>query len=171
MEKCPHCGGDLWDYSTEKNAAHKDIVSEWFDAFWQLYPRKVAKASALKAWKKACTSEAIKDTIMLYMKVQLEGWRRTEPQYIPHAATWLNGRRWEDEPVKIGGAYGHIGNERVIACDKCGDSGIEQVFADNGRIPVFRRCSCARGQAPGLLIPQGDEIDPEAFEEDLTAPF
>jgi len=26
-----------------------------------------------------------------------EQWTKDNGQYIPHAATWLNGRRWEDE--------------------------------------------------------------------------
>jgi hypothetical protein len=24
-------------------------------------------------------------------------WQQKETQYLPHAATWLNGERWEDE--------------------------------------------------------------------------
>lgn len=31
-------------------------------------------------------------------------WRRDGGQYIPHAATWLNGRRWEDEAPTSDGA-------------------------------------------------------------------
>jgi hypothetical protein len=27
-------------------------------------------------------------------------WTRDSGQYIPHAATWLNQRRWEDEPFE-----------------------------------------------------------------------
>jgi len=27
-----------------------------------------------------------------------EQWQRDGGQFIPHPATWLNGRRWEDQP-------------------------------------------------------------------------
>ena len=29
-----------------------------------------------------------------------EDWMKDGGQYIPHAATWLNGRRWEDEGIE-----------------------------------------------------------------------
>lgn len=27
-----------------------------------------------------------------------DDWQRDDGRYIPHPTTWLNGRRWEDEP-------------------------------------------------------------------------
>ncbi len=145
---CPQCGFDLNHRATTID----ERIATWFDAFWQLYPRKVAKASALKAWKKvlqggAATSEAIKDEIMAALKLQLTSysWRKSR-EFIPHAATWLNGRRWEDEST----TSRHSVESRHIACDKCGDSGLVMVGFG---IDEFRRCSCARGQLPGLMIP------------------
>ena len=67
-----------------------------FSAFWLLYPKKVAKFDAEKAWKKLGADE------QLAAIVGLVPWRRVwmqrgELQFVPHAATWLNGHRWEDE--------------------------------------------------------------------------
>lgn len=65
-----------------------------FDAFWSLYPRKVAKAAARKAWEKAkCDDFA--DRVIAGLKRQLPHW--TEARFIPHPASWLNAGRWDDE--------------------------------------------------------------------------
>jgi hypothetical protein len=115
----------------------------------------------LKAWKKAATSEAIKDEIMAGLRKQLQIWGILDPltmRYVPHASTYLNGRRWEDEST----TSRHSVESRHIACDKCGDSGLMQTWGGaNGDYPAgIRRCSCARGSLPGLVIPQADANDP-----------
>lgn len=33
----------------------------------------------------------------LEIQKRSEQWQKAKGQYIPHASTWLNGRRWEDE--------------------------------------------------------------------------
>ncbi len=155
--KCPHCHKDteVSPEALEKlNYAKGDAFlfrckqETWFFDFWQLYPRKVAKASALKAWKKAATSEAIKDEIMAGLNAQLKEFMRRGSEFIPHASTYLNGRRWEDEASL--GSLSKNDKPRIIACELCGDSGL--VTAGLG-IDEFRRCSCARGKLPGLYIP------------------
>ena len=30
-----------------------------------------------------------------------DDWRKEKGKFIPHPASWLNGRRWEDEGIKI----------------------------------------------------------------------
>ncbi|MBH0778778.1 hypothetical protein [Nocardia bovistercoris] len=69
-----------------------------FVEFWAAYPRRTDKGGARKAYAKA--------TARTDPAAILEGARRfaadpnlPEPQYIPHAATWLNGERWTDEPL------------------------------------------------------------------------
>lgn len=34
---------------------------------------------------------------MAALKVHIESWKGKDKDYIPHPATWLNDRRWEDE--------------------------------------------------------------------------
>ena len=77
-----------------------DVVSPGFTEFWNAYPRKVAKQNALKAWGKtgADDSQSLTDTILADVKRRVDGeWKGKEVQYIPHPATYLNQRRWEDE--------------------------------------------------------------------------
>ncbi len=69
-----------------------------FDAFWLSYPRKVSKPTALKAWSKLSPDADLQADIIgaLEFQSQSEQWRRDDGRFIPHPATWLNGRRWED---------------------------------------------------------------------------
>jgi hypothetical protein len=67
-----------------------------FEDFWTLYPRRLAKKDAVKAWTRM-SHKARVDAL-----TALVDWRRVwlargEIEFIPHPATWLNGERWEDE--------------------------------------------------------------------------
>lgn len=73
-----------------------DEVNYYFDQLWSLYPRKVGKGQARKAFKAASKKKDFYDLLpklMDYVQT-LEG---KDKQFIPHLATWLNGERWEDE--------------------------------------------------------------------------
>ena len=67
-----------------------------FEAFWALYPRKEGKHDAVKAWKK----NKQKIPKLEKLKAALD-WQKTTDQWqrgiIPHATTWLNGHRWQDD--------------------------------------------------------------------------
>lgn len=73
-------------------------VPTGFDEFWSAYPRKVSKPQAEKAWRKlnpdAQTLQNILDGVA--RDGRSDQWLRDGGQFIPHPATWLNGRRWED---------------------------------------------------------------------------
>lgn len=71
-----------------------------FDRFWTEYPKKVAKADALKAWKKIKPSELLQDQILAAVsraKTSVD-WQKDGGQFVPYPASWLNAKRWEDEP-------------------------------------------------------------------------
>ena len=72
-----------------------------FDLFWQQYPKKSAKQDAQKVWRKLNPdSETYAEiTDGLQRAIASAQWAKNHGQYIPLAATWLNGRRWEDEPT------------------------------------------------------------------------
>lgn len=72
---------------------------ELFARFWKLYPRKVGKDKAEKAWAKVKITQALFDLIIsaLAKHSLTTGWTKDNGQFIPHASTWLNGKRWEDE--------------------------------------------------------------------------
>jgi hypothetical protein len=69
-----------------------------FKKFWSAYPRKVGREAALKAFVKIHPDADLLETILAAVKIQAasEQWQR-EAQFIPHAATWLNGKRWQDD--------------------------------------------------------------------------
>ncbi|MBA7561089.1 hypothetical protein ES708_02724 [subsurface metagenome] len=69
-----------------------------FDQFWSLYPRKVGKKAASKAWDKAKDKPAL-EVLLVALEAQKksEQWKKDGGQYIPNPATWLNQGRWDDE--------------------------------------------------------------------------
>lgn len=67
-----------------------------FDRFYLAYPRKVGKGAAVKAWTKA-VKVADPEAIIAGLAAQLPAMAKTDPKFIPHAATWLNAERWADE--------------------------------------------------------------------------
>lgn len=70
-----------------------------FESFWSAYPRKTAKDAALKAYARAAPDEALQAVILsaINRHKSSDQWQRDSGQFVPHASTWLNGRRWADE--------------------------------------------------------------------------
>jgi hypothetical protein len=70
-----------------------------FAEFWAAYPRKVDKARAEKAFKALKVDEELLGVMLesLANSATTEAWTKDGGKFIPHAATWLRGRRWEDE--------------------------------------------------------------------------
>lgn len=68
--------------------------------FWVAYPKHVAKKSARRAWDKLHADRDLLDAVLtaLEWQTRMEAWQRDGGRYVPNPATWLNGRRWEDEP-------------------------------------------------------------------------
>ena len=70
-----------------------------FDEFWSLYPRKIAKATARKAWAKLSAEQQLMAAKAIDTHCQYWKAKETELEFIPYPATWLNNERWEDELV------------------------------------------------------------------------
>ena len=70
-----------------------------FDEFWSLYPRKIAKATARKAWAKLSAEQQLMAAKAIDTHCQYWNAKETELEFIPHCSTWLNQERWEDELV------------------------------------------------------------------------
>ncbi|PPF56065.1 hypothetical protein C5B94_03860 [Clavibacter michiganensis] len=86
-----------------------ESVDESFVTFWKLYPRKVGKVAASRAWQHAIKRAPA--------QVIIAGARRfaadpnlPEKHYIPHPTSWLNAGRWDDEslPARAGGDGGRL---------------------------------------------------------------
>ena len=72
---------------------------EGFEEFWQAYPNKTGKANALKIWNRDKPNlQTVLDA--LSWQKRSESWTKDGGQFIPHASTYLNGKRYEDEKPK-----------------------------------------------------------------------
>lgn len=77
-----------------------DLASEpdGFGEFWNCYPRKTARKRAGAVWRRLTLSE--RDLALTTLPAHCAKWKREHPtstQFVPHASTWLNDKRWEDE--------------------------------------------------------------------------
>jgi len=81
----------------ERAASGAPAVTPDFLSFWSDYPRKVGKPDAMKAWAKL--SSADRSEAAGAAKIFGNIWHAAPPDrrvFIPHPATWLRNRRWED---------------------------------------------------------------------------
>ena len=71
-----------------------------FEAFWSHYVRKDGKAYAFTMWKRLDPDAELQAVMIKATERQEETnhWRGHDGEdYRPHASTWINQRRWEDE--------------------------------------------------------------------------
>lgn len=74
-----------------------------FEEFWKAYPNKKSKGRAESAWKKIKPNEQLRVEILqgLEQAKTSVDWKKDNGQFIPHPATWLNARGWEDDHRSI----------------------------------------------------------------------
>lgn len=74
-----------------------------FGAFWAAYPNKTGKGAALKAFQRIKPDDTLLDTMIAKLELMCASpqWQTDNGRYIPNPATWLNQRRWEDEPLQV----------------------------------------------------------------------
>jgi hypothetical protein len=77
---------------------NKQSVSESFRRFWKEYPRKVARHDAWLVWRRlALDPSGVEAAIEGVRREKRTEWKNRDMEHIPHATTWLNQRRWEDD--------------------------------------------------------------------------
>ena len=79
---------------TDNRIQNTDNINNYWDEFWKIYPLKVGKGAAFKAFDKAirrATPQEIIDGAKRYADDP-----NRNPGYTAHAATWLNADRWAD---------------------------------------------------------------------------
>ena len=93
-----------------ENTKDKENHLESFETFWLLYPKRIAKADALKAWKQAIKKKTADELIEL-TKAYSES-KLPDMTYIPYPASWLNKGLYEaielaekPKPFKFGVEY------------------------------------------------------------------
>jgi len=86
-----------------KRRAARVLASADFERFYVEYPRKMKREQALKAWEDLAPNEALQARMLdaLSRQCRQPGWLEDGGKYIPYPASWLNGRRWEDEPFHL----------------------------------------------------------------------
>ena len=77
----------------------KTASSEAFDTFWQLYPRKVGKDDARKAFIVAAKKADPSLIIAGASRYAADPNMPTDKTYIPYPGKWLRGGHWDDEPL------------------------------------------------------------------------
>lgn len=90
---------DNQEINNIKNNNLKNNDQTAFDRWWSLYPRKVSKPNAVKAFQKAIKKvdlDTLIDGLEQYKKHLLKN--ETEERFIKHPASWLNGEGWNDYP-------------------------------------------------------------------------
>jgi len=68
-----------------------------FDVFYGLYPRKMARKDAEKAWKSMTADEQEKAIESLPQHLKYWKVKETAKDYIPYPASWLRAGRYDDE--------------------------------------------------------------------------
>lgn len=104
----------------------KSADMDGFALFWQEYPRKAAKAAALKAWQKLNPSPDLVERILAHVRDHKRSpdWIKDGGQFVPHPATFLNGRRWEDDiPPDTGPGMAYHGYRERMARKTLEDTG------------------------------------------------
>ncbi len=81
------------DIKKEPSVQKKDNTE--FETWWFVYPHKVGKGAARKAWSTACGLASLETLLQ-----GVEKYARDKPADRPwcNPATWLNQQRWMDEP-------------------------------------------------------------------------
>lgn len=82
--------------STKPKPCLSSGLEDEFESWWLLYPRKIAKLAACKAYARS-RQKVSREALALAVRRFSEICRERDPKFIPHAATWLNAERWTDE--------------------------------------------------------------------------
>lgn len=91
---------DASNLHLEKRREETEESARAFERFYFSYPRKVAKPEALRAWKSLSLQNGSFERLMTALEAAKgsEQWLKEGGRFIPHPATWLRQRRFEDEP-------------------------------------------------------------------------
>ena len=83
----------------EKELEKEKEGDNGFDLFWNTYPRKVGKGKAEEAWVKHKPN--VEDVLKtLTWQKESKQWFKDNGTYIPNPTTYINQKRWLDEPTE-----------------------------------------------------------------------
>ena len=91
-------------HNNKNGQVKNNIYGQNFLSFWKDYPNKAAKKKAFEMWQKLEDKKILPELPTLLGAIekqeQAKERGRANNEFVPewpHGATWLNGRRWEDE--------------------------------------------------------------------------
>jgi len=69
-----------------------------FLIFWKIYPKKVGKGEAERVWKKIHFENGLFEHVLTAVEAHKASaqWAEEGGRFIPHPATWLGQKRWDD---------------------------------------------------------------------------
>lgn len=104
--------GALFDSEPPPLGKRRPYSAE-FEKFWEKYPEKAgSKFKASEIYGKLIKKGFSHDEIQRGAEAYADHVRRTGEQFVAHATTWLNGRRWETAPDPAGAGAGEPASER-----------------------------------------------------------
>ena len=97
------------EHKTEDDIPPKSpSAGDAFERFWSVYPRKIGKQSAKRAFERVKVPLETLVTAVERQKCS-DQWTQNNGQFIPHPATWLNQGRWDDELPESAGVHRSAG--------------------------------------------------------------
>jgi len=90
--------------SSSSKVSSKQPQEQAFETWWSTYPNKGSKKTALKAWLKLNPDPQMTQTLMqdVALRARSEKWTKSNGDFVPLGATYLNGERWNDpEPTDV----------------------------------------------------------------------
>lgn len=89
---------DIKKTNNKEDKVKEDKEGEQFAHFYSLYPRKMQRGAAKKAFSRALTRANFEDILAGVIRFR-EDPNLPPDQYVPYPATWLNAESWEDGPL------------------------------------------------------------------------
>ncbi len=92
----PTGAGDARPASLKSGKNPANTYSVEFERFWAAFPRKVGKGAAYARWK---SRRPPLEDVLKAIAIQRQCAQWQDITLIPHPDTWLNQKRWEDDPA------------------------------------------------------------------------
>lgn len=83
--------------TTQLEPINENQLTNPFDIFWSIYPRRTGKQAAKASFEKAVKAVGL-DKVMDGVRALAHDPNLPAEQFIPNPATWLNQGRWDDDP-------------------------------------------------------------------------
>lgn len=81
------------------------LIHNTFEEFWEMYPKKVAKAHAYFAFVEATKRVDLQEILDGLSRSIEQGIFWVDEQFVPHPVNWLEGERWLDEHISPSDAW------------------------------------------------------------------